>query len=65
VRLAIDVLLADGYLAEEPGPRGARSLRSVGPYREADEQAERLRERHADIAEARLDEEEAEEELPF
>jgi AAA domain len=37
VRQAIDVLLVEEYLAEEDGPRNARLLRSLKPYREADE----------------------------
>jgi AAA domain len=37
VRLAIDTLLAEGYLAEEDGLRNARLLRFVKPYREADD----------------------------
>lgn len=54
MRLAIDVLLAEGYLAEEEGLRGAKLVRLVGLFREPEEdrpeQAERLLERHADIA---------------
>jgi hypothetical protein len=37
VRQAIDVLLAEGYLDEEEGPRNARLLRSLKPYREAED----------------------------
>jgi hypothetical protein len=40
VRKAIDVLVAEEYLVEEEGPRNARLLRSLKPYREADDGAE-------------------------
>jgi hypothetical protein len=36
-RLAMDILIADGYLEQSPGPFGAHLLRSVRPYRESDE----------------------------
>jgi hypothetical protein len=39
VRLAIDALLAEGYLDEKPGPRNARLLISARSYREADDPA--------------------------
>jgi hypothetical protein len=34
VRQAIDALLEEGYLHESDGPRNARLLRSVQPFRE-------------------------------
>jgi hypothetical protein len=34
---AIDVLVAEGYFREEEGPRSARLLTSIRPYREADD----------------------------
>jgi hypothetical protein len=37
VRLAIDTLLAERFLTQEPGPRKAQLLRSVTPFREADD----------------------------
>jgi 5S rRNA maturation endonuclease (ribonuclease M5) len=37
-RQAVDILIRDGYFAVEPGPRNAKLLRSVRPYRELDEQ---------------------------
>jgi hypothetical protein len=37
VRQAMDVLLAEDFIAEEPGPRNARLLRSLKPYRAADD----------------------------
>jgi hypothetical protein len=37
VRQAMDVLLAEDFIAEEPGPRNARLLRSLRPYRAADD----------------------------
>jgi hypothetical protein len=37
VRMAVDLLLHDGYLNVDEGPRNARLLRSVKPYREADD----------------------------
>ena len=39
VRQAIDVLLAEDFVAEEPGRRNARLLRSLKPYREAEDDA--------------------------
>jgi hypothetical protein len=39
VRQAIDVLVTEGFLAEKDGPRNARLLHSVKPYREADDDA--------------------------
>jgi hypothetical protein len=39
VRQAIDLLVAEGFLEEQEGPRGARQLRSVKPYTEADDHA--------------------------
>jgi hypothetical protein len=38
VRRAIDVLAEEGYVEERPGPRGARLIASVGPYREEDDE---------------------------
>jgi hypothetical protein len=37
VRQAIDILIAEGYVEESPGPRNARLLSSLRPYREEDE----------------------------
>jgi hypothetical protein len=37
LRLAIDTLLRENYLAAEDGARGAKLLRSLKPYRQADE----------------------------
>jgi hypothetical protein len=37
VRQAIDVLVAEGFLEEEDGPRNARLLRSIRPFREGDD----------------------------
>jgi hypothetical protein len=34
---AIDVLLEEGYADEQPGPRNARLIASLKPYREADD----------------------------
>jgi hypothetical protein len=39
VRQAIDVLVAEDFLAEEPGPRNARLLRLMKPYREGGDDA--------------------------
>jgi AAA domain len=39
VREAMDRLVAEGYLEETQGPRGARLLTSVHPFREADDDA--------------------------
>jgi hypothetical protein len=39
VRQAINVLVGEKYLAEEEGPRNARLLRSLKPYREANDHA--------------------------
>lgn len=39
VRIAIDVLVTEGYLLEEDGPHGARLLRSEIPFRESGEVA--------------------------
>ena len=39
VRQAIDLLVAEGFLEEQEGPRGARQLRSVKPYAEPDDSA--------------------------
>lgn len=39
VRQAIDLLVAEGFLGEEDGPRGARQLRSVKPFTEANDHA--------------------------
>jgi hypothetical protein len=36
-RMAIDILVSEGYLAEETGARGARLVSSIRRYREADE----------------------------
>ena len=38
VRLALDTLTAEGYIAETAGPRRARLVRIVKPYREAREE---------------------------
>lgn len=37
VRLALDVLRIEGYIGEEDGPRGARLVRSLRPFREAED----------------------------
>jgi hypothetical protein len=39
VRQAIDALVAEGHLTERDGPRGARLLMFLKPYREADDHA--------------------------
>ena len=39
-RLAIDVLVREEYAIEIPGERGARLVKFVRPFREADEWAE-------------------------
>jgi len=38
VRLAVEILLREDYFSESPGPRNARLLRSLKPYREADDE---------------------------
>jgi hypothetical protein len=38
IRQAIDALVREGYAEEEPGARGARLVKLVRPYRQADEQ---------------------------
>jgi hypothetical protein len=37
LRRAVEVLIKEGYLEERPGPRNARLLTSVRPYREEDD----------------------------
>lgn len=39
VRVALELLVSEGFVAREPGPRNSQLLRSTKPYREADEEA--------------------------